>query len=162
MDEPRGTLRDRRTPPDTPPGEEVVEAWRAASGHGLAFFLPGLRRAVLEPGTHLSELIPDELSELAGKAVPLTATEAVIDAPDGRRWLAQARGPVWAGAGTTAGLCGTVFTSLDGPFERFESEDASPWLDAGSADTESLTVAWRSGRVTAITESDGKENEPGA
>lgn len=107
----------------------AVEAWRAESGLGLVYFLPldgtgGVeegdredRRAALEPGETVQGLEEEALRERLGGATALTETERRFRAPDGRVWLAQSVGPVWAD-GVASGLTGLLFTALEGPTER--------------------------------------------
>lgn len=120
----------------------AIEAWRGTSGHGLCYFLclaedgsppaesgdgaaegpPGDsrydRRAVLAPDERLADLGEDRLRALFESARPLTVTERRFTAPDGRPWLVQNTGPVWADAGVAEGATGLLFTSLAGPRER--------------------------------------------
>lgn len=113
-------------------GLELAEILITSRGWSLVMAFPGARRLLLGPGRRISELTSAELAtELAG-ACRLTGTEAVFAAPDGRRWLAQAVGPVWAGSEAAEGLVGTMFTSIDGGYERFEVQ-GSP-LRPGSED----------------------------
>lgn len=107
-----------------------MEAWRASSGHGLAYFVPlergrpvssdeEDRRALLEPGRTLAELQPGELEALLAAAAPLTPTERRLTTRDGDLWLVQEAGPVWAESGGVAeGATGLVCTRLTGPPER--------------------------------------------
>lgn len=84
----------------------LVEAWRAPSGLGLAYFLadPGPesladRRAGLPAGTGVSDLSEDAVRELWEGAAPLTATEVRFEDSRGDSWLAQATGPAWSESG---------------------------------------------------------------
>jgi len=99
---------------------ELVELRITREGTRLVLVLPGARRMALAPGRGIEHLSIADLSTGLAGAVGLTGTEAVFTAPDGRRWLAQAVGPVWAGSEAAEGLVGTMFTSIDGRFERFE------------------------------------------
>ncbi len=110
-------------------GEEhrAFEAWRSPSGHTLVLFEPDRVRAALAPTRRLEELDEEDLRSLLALAAPLTLTESVLEAPDGRFWLAQDSGPVWAAEGRgAAGRLGVVLTSLTGPFERRRKDLESP------------------------------------
>ena len=124
---------------------ELAEVRVTSRGSTLVLSFPGLRRVLLDPGRRIAELADDELATELAAACGLTATEAVFTAPDGRRWLAQAVGPVWAGSEAATGLVGTMFTSIDGRFERFEV-CGSP-LRSGDEDPErvraELQELWR-------------------
>lgn len=106
-----------------------IEAWRGSADHGLCYFLPlddgsvhpddrTDRRAVLQPGERLGGLPEERLRELVAEAVPLTDTERRFRDAEGRLWLVQSVGPVWAEGGVAEGLTGVLFTSLEGPLER--------------------------------------------
>lgn len=100
--------------------------WRASDGSGLCYFrpaeeadpAPGDRRARLSAGRTLGEMAEDAVVELLEEAAPLTATERRFRAPDGREWLAQNVGPVWAEEEAAEGATGILFTALDGSAER--------------------------------------------
>lgn len=113
---------------------EFAELLVTTRGSSLVLAFPGPRRLLLEPGRRIADLASDELAPELAAACDLTATEDVFTAPDGRRWLAQAVGPVWAGAEAAAGLVGTMFTSIDGRYDRFEVH-GSP-LRSGDEDPE--------------------------
>jgi len=124
---------------------KVTEAWRGASGWGLAYFLPLEggepaaddrldRRAALAPGEGLEALEEAELEERLAGAAALTSTERRIVDGEGRPWLVQSRGPVWAEGGTAAGLTALLFTALEGPAERIEAADGQ----AGDLDEDAL------------------------
>jgi hypothetical protein len=135
-----------RRPRETGSGEEAVEAWRTAEGHGLIVFLPGGDRALLEDARGLADLSDGEVAELRERAVPLTLTEAVFAAPDGRRWLAQATGPAWSSE-AAPGILGTRFTSLEGRYERFDAAGTPltvPAVDSTRRERELLSL-WRTG-----------------
>lgn len=128
----------------------AVTAWRGRSGHGLLYFLPledgevagddrRDRRALLEPGRELPGLGPEELEEMLDRATALTGTERRFRAPDGRLWLVQSVGPVWAEDGVAEDLTGLVFTSLEGEPERL----ASGGGHAGRAAASELAARWR-------------------
>lgn len=124
---------DRRRPSRVVEAEgrawRAMEAWRGRGGHGLCYFLAlddgtpmaedrADRRAALEPGERLLALPDERLVALLEESVPLTDTERRFADPDGRIWLAQNIGPVWAEGGVASGLTGVLFTSLEGPLER--------------------------------------------
>lgn len=111
----------------------VVEAWRGSSGWGLAYFValdaedPSSddrldRRAVLEPEEDLAALDEADLAGRVEGGAGLTSTERRIVDDDGRPWLVQSRGPVWAEGEVAAGLTSLLFTALDGPAERVPAE----------------------------------------
>lgn len=130
----------------------AVEAWRSSDGHGLCYFLPlepegsavapddrGDRRAALDPSEALDSLTSGELTALLEEAVPLTPTERRFRAPDGRLWLGQSEGPVWAeGGGAAEGLTGVLFTSLEGAARRGRSDGGH----VGRMSEEELREAW--------------------
>jgi hypothetical protein len=125
----------------------VIEAWRTSRGTRLVLVFPGPERFALEPGLDLDSLDRVALDGLLGSAVGLTATEAAFRAPDGRRWLAQAVGPVWAGSAGAEGIVSTRFTSLDGPLDRFQSMGSPLLPGREGADLESdLIDLWNLGR----------------
>jgi len=128
----------------------AVEAWRAPGGPALCYFVrlesgePGAgdredRRAALDPGRTLTDLDRAELRDLLDGAAPLTATERRFRAPDGRFWLAQSVGPVWAEESAAEAVTGVRFTSLEGELERLEG----PGGHVGRASEEELREAWR-------------------
>ena len=140
----------------------AIEAWRGRGGRGLCYFAPledgalveddrADRRASLEPGEEVASLDRGRLESLWSEAAPLTATEQRIRDIEGRPWLAQSSGPVWAEADTAAGLTGLVFTSLDGTGERLEVSGGTPtaWSD------EELRERLRVTRSHAGSPSDG-------
>ena len=99
---------------------ELAEVLVTSRGTRLVLVFPGPRRMLLESGRRIVDLANDELAPELAAACGLTATEEVFTAPDGRRWLAQAVGPAWAGSEAAVGIVGTMFTSIDGRYERFE------------------------------------------
>lgn len=140
----------------------VCEAWRGESGWGVVYFLesgpagPAAddrrdRRALLEPATRLAHLEDAELRVLLDSAAGLTSTERRIEDAEGRVWLAQSRGPVWAEDGVAAGLTGLLFTALDGSGERVEASDGH----AAALDPAALAKRLREAR-------EADEAEPGA
>lgn len=146
----------------------ALEAWRGASGEGLCYFVPvaapdgapleddeGDRRAPLGPEEGLHDLPRRRLVELLEGAAPLTVTERRFRAPDGRLWLAQSAGPVWAEDGVAEGATGVRFTSLEGPRERVEGEGGH----VGRMGTGALVAAWRRARdaVAPPQETSGSE-----
>lgn len=127
----------------------AVEAWRAESGLGLVYFLPldgndvaqddrEDRRAALEPGETVRGLEEETLRERLGRATTLTETERRFRAPDGRLWLVQSVGPVWADA-VASGLTGLLFTALEGPAERASAAGGH----AGEMSGGELAERWR-------------------
>lgn len=145
----------------------AVEAWRTGSGLGLVYFLPldegaGVeeedredRRAALEPGEAVQGLEEEALRERLGRATVLTGTERRFRAPDGRLWLAQSVGPVWAD-GVASGLTGLLFTALEGPSERaiVGGEHAGEMSDG------ELAERWR--RAVEGSGEDGPDGAEGA
>lgn len=128
----------------------AVEAWRAEDGPGLLYFLPlgedgepggddrEDRRAALEPDETVAGLDADALRKRLDGGVPLTVTERRFLAPDGRPWLAQSVGPVWADE-VASGLTGLLFTALEGPRERASSGGGH----AGEMSAGDLERRWR-------------------
>lgn len=104
----------------------VTVAWRGADGSGLCYFRPADdetsdredRRARIPGDCDLGGMDTGELVELLEESAPLTRTERRFRAPDGRDWLAQNIGPVWADEEAAAGAQGVLFTALDGPGDR--------------------------------------------
>jgi hypothetical protein len=132
----------------------VIEAWRTSRGTRLLLVFPGPERFALEPGPDLDSLDGVALAGLLGSAVGLTATEAAFRAPDGRRWLAQAVGPVWAGSAGAEGIVSTRFTSLDGSFDRFQSMGSPLLPGREGADLESALIdLWNLGRERLVESS---------
>lgn len=130
-----------------------MEAWRSSRDTVLVYFLPLEagdgdpteddrldRRAALAPGRRLEELDPAVLEELLEAGTPLTETERRFRAPDGRPWLAQSVGPVWAEGGVAGGLTGVLFSSLEGDVRR----ERGPGEHVGSASEDRLATWWRS------------------
>ncbi len=105
-------------------------AWRGReTGYGLLYFHPvteaagdrGDLRALLAPSEGSRELTDTRLRKLFEAARPLTVTERRFTAGDGRRWLAQNGGPVWAERAGAEGHTGVVFTSLEDEVQRLSS-----------------------------------------
>lgn len=126
------------------------EAWRGRSGWGVLYLValdsagPAAddrrdRRVLLEPGSEIDSLADAELVSRSTDGAGLTSTERRITGPEGRTWLVQSRGPVWAGEGVAAGLTGLLFTALDGPSARVEVEDGH----AGALEDEVLCARLR-------------------
>lgn len=125
-------------------------ARRGPSGHALVYFVPledgevvaddrRDRRAGLEPGRALSDLEADELGARLERGTELTGTERRFRAPDGRLWLVQNVGPVWAEDDPAEGTTGLVFTSLEGPAERLVADDGH----VGRMSESELADRWR-------------------
>jgi hypothetical protein len=145
----------------------AVEAWRAESGLGLVYFLPldegaGVaeedredRRAALEPGETVEGLEGEALRERLGRATPLTGTERRFRAPDGRLWLAQSVGPVWAD-GVASGLTGLLFTALEGPAGRAIVGGGH----AGEMSDGELAERWRRAVEGSGEDGPGEADEP--
>jgi len=132
---------------DAGKGAVAVEARRTVEGQALIVFLPEGDRALLEGGRALGDLSDGELADLRRIATPLTPTEAVFRAPDGRHWLAQATGPAWSPE-AAPGTLGTRFTSLEGPYERFDAAGTPltvPPADPDRRERELLAM-WRTGQ----------------
>lgn len=129
----------------------AVVAWRGrASDRGLLYFvaLDGEepdpddrrdRRALLEPGRDLADLSDGELRERVEDGAPLTGTERRFRAPDGRLWLAQSIGPVWADEDPAEGSTGLLLTSLERAHERLRA----PGANAGELGDDELAGLWR-------------------
>lgn len=148
-------------PAGTERGTRVVEAggrrfraalaWRgSASDYGLLYFvaLDGGepdpddrqdRRSLVEPGLTLDAVSEEELRRSAAEGKPLTDTERRFRAPDGRLWLAQSAGPVWADREPAEGSTGLVFTALEGPADRLRG----PGAHAGERTEDELADLWR-------------------
>lgn len=90
-------------------------------GHSLVVFIPSGRRSALAPGARLEDA---RVAELESSAVPMTATETLVDL-DGDTWLVQSSGPVWAEA-AAADSAGLVFTALDGSGRRVSLSGLAP------------------------------------
>lgn len=133
----------------TPEGRRRVSvAWRGeASGFGVLYFFPSEpaasdrldRRALLPAETKPAELDADRLVEIYEAARPLTDTERRFTAGDGRQWLAQSQGPVWAGKAAAEGGTGVMFTSLEGEPESVTGAGGH----VGEISEEELVSIWR-------------------
>lgn len=145
----------------------AVVAWRGrASGSGLLYFVAmdgdapdpddrRDRRAPLDFERSLEDVPEDELAGALEGGTPLTATERRFRAPDGRLWLAQGVGPVWADEDPAEGSTGLLLTALEGPVRRLEAEGGHP----GRMDDGDLSDAWRR---AAPEEGDGPGGKGGA
>lgn len=126
-------------------------AWRGrSSGRGLVYFLAldgdepdpddrRDRRVPLTDADAFAELSEGELSGLLEEAAPLTETERRFRAPDGRLWLAQSVGPVWADEDPAEGSTGLLLTALEGEPERLRG----PGVHVGRLDGTELADLWR-------------------
>lgn len=126
---------------------EIVEAWRTSRGSTLVLAFPGPRRILVSASQEVAGMDADALGTALDGSAGLTATEACFEAPDGRRWLAQSVGPAWSGSDGGEGVSATLFTSIDGPFERFLSK-GSPLRPDRSSDhpvEPELAEIWRTG-----------------
>lgn len=159
----RGPAEGQRTfRADGEPWRAAV-AWRAADGSGLCYFRPGEdassgledRRARLPADRTLGSLDAEGLEELFREAAPLTDTERRVRAPDGRPWLAQNVGPVWAEEEAAAGATGVLFTALDGSARRLRTGSGHV---ARMSDAE-LEEAWR--RAAGRGSGGGEEDTEG-
>lgn len=94
----------------------LFDAWRAAGGRGLGYFIaegdsPD-RRAALDADTDVTRLDEAAFRALLDEAVELTDTERRFAGPRGRPWLAQAYGPVWHEGGTAREVIGARLRCL--------------------------------------------------
>lgn len=139
----------------------ATAAWRAADGSALCYFRPaaeegsssstGDRRARLPEDRSLETLEEEELEALFREAAPLTDTERRFLAPDGREWLAQNVGPVWAEEDAAEGATGLLLTALDGSAERLRTYGGH----VGRTSAAELEEAWR--RAGGEPATDGEE-----
>lgn len=136
--------RERRNEGAGDAERELVVAWRTSRGTRLVLAFPGPSRFALGPGSGLDALDAAELKAHLEVATGLTDTEATFRAPDGRRWLAQATGPVWAASEGAEGLLTTRFTSLDGAYESLQSPGSPlrPDRPDGVSLDDALTELW--------------------
>jgi len=123
-------------------------AWRGPETRfGVVYFYPldGAssdrrdRRALIEPRPGDPDPGPEELLALYDVGRPLTDTERRFQAEDGRQWLAQNRGPVWAGGSGAESGTGIVFTSLEGAMARLQVRGGH----VGELSEEELLTLWR-------------------
>jgi hypothetical protein len=129
----------------------VSAAWRGPeTGYGVLYFFPsdgadeaegdrGDRRVLLTPEVSLPDLGESSLLLLYDSGRPLTETERRFAAADGRQWLAQSRGPVWAGRSGAEGGSGILFTSLEGKPESLRAAGGH----VGEISDEELLARWR-------------------
>ena len=145
----QGETAERRFRTDGVPWRATV-VWRAQDGSGLCYFRAeegeargeegaGDRRARLPADRSLGDLNEEELGELLSVAASLTATERRFVAPDGRDWLAQNIGPVWAEEEAAEGATGVLFTALDGAPDRARTGGGH----VGRMSEDRLEAAWR-------------------
>jgi hypothetical protein len=132
-------------------------AWRGPeTGYGILYFFPsdpaesdrGDRRTLLTPEVSLRELAESNLVSLYDAGRPLTETERRFAAADGRQWLAQSRGPVWAGGSGAEGGFGILFTSLEGEPESLRAAGGH----VGEVSDEALSVLWKAAKLPAATD----------
>lgn len=148
-------------------GRRVSVAWRGGeSGYGVLYFFPSDpavtdrldRRALLLPEAVPEELEADRLLAIYEAGRPLTETERRFTASDGRQWLAQSQGPVWAGRASAEGGTGVILTSLEGAPESISASGGH----VGEMSDEALVSLWRTARagkadsVSGPSESDGE------
>ncbi len=147
----------------------ATAAWRGPeTGYGVLYFFPsdaadsadeaegdrGDRRALLTPEVSLPELGESSLLLLYDSGRPLTETERRFAAADGRQWLAQSRGPVWAGRSGAEGGSGILFTSLEGKPESLRAAGGH----VGEISDEELLALWR-GAAQGPAAADGSAGE---
>jgi hypothetical protein len=142
----------------------ATAAWRGPeTGYGVLYFFPsdggegdrGDRRALLTPEVSLRDLGESSLLPLYDAGRPLTETERRFAAADGRQWLAQSRGPVWAGRSGAEGGSGILFTSLEGEPESLRGAGGH----VGEMSDEELSALW-SGAARSPVAEDGSATEP--
>lgn len=133
----------------------VVDVWRGESGFGILHFVDAAtadgtadRRALVTPEIQLDSLDDPVLRDLFEAGSVLTETERRFTAPDGRRWLAQNRGPVWAGRAAAEGHTGVRFTSLEGSYETL----AAPAGHVGEMADAELEELWQAASRSAREE----------
>ena len=122
-------------------------AWRGPeTGYGVLYFFSseaaegdrGDRRTLLTPERNLRTLGESTLLPLYEAGRSLTETERRFAAEDGRHWLAQSRGPVWAGRSGAEGGSGILFTSLEGEPESLRAAGGH----VGEMSDEELSALW--------------------
>lgn len=135
----------------------ATAAWRGPdTGFGLLYFFPvdeaqgdrADRRALVTPDVDLSILDEASLVALYDSGRPLTETERRFAAADGRQWLAQNSGPVWAGRAGAEGGTGILFTSLEGDVGSLRASGGH----VGDLSVEELSAAWRGASERASRE----------
>jgi len=110
----------------------AYEAWRAASGLGLVYFVreggppEKDRRASIDPGDAVETLDETSLRALFDRAVGLTATEDRFVDGEGRVWLLQGVGPTWATEGSAAEAVGVRFRCISERRPLIELRGARP------------------------------------
>lgn len=141
----------------------ATAAWRGPeTGYGILYFFPsdvaesdrGDRRALLTPEANLRDLPESSLVTLYDAGRPLTETERRFAPADGRQWLAQSRGPVWAGRSGAEGGSEILFTSLEGEPESLRAAGGH----VGEVSDEELSALWSAAQMTSAT--DGSASEP--
>ena len=142
----------------------ATTAWRGPeTGYGVLYFFPsdreaddrGDRRALIAPEVSIRTLGQSGLLSLYEAGRPLTETERRFTAADGHQWLAQSRGPVWAGRSGAEGGSGILFTSLEGEPESLRASGAH----VGEMSEEELSALWR-GAVQNPAAAEGSAKEP--
>jgi hypothetical protein len=142
----------------------ATAAWRGPeTGYGVLYFFPsdggegdrGDRRALLTPEVSLRDLGESSLLPFYEAGRPLTETERRFSAADGRRWLAQSRGPVWADRSGAEGGFGILFTSLEGEPESLRGAGGH----VGEMSDEELSARW-SGAVQIPVALNDSAKEP--
>jgi hypothetical protein len=142
----------------------VTAAWRGPeTGYGVLYFFPsdgaagdrGDRRALITPEVSLRALGESSLLQFYEAGRPLTETERRFAAADGRQWLAQSRGPVWAGRSAAEGGSGILFTSLEGEPDSLRASGGH----VGEMSDEELSALWR-GAVQKPAAAEGSATGP--
>jgi hypothetical protein len=140
----------------------ATAAWRGPeTGYGILYFFSSDaaegdrsdRRALLTPEVSLRDMGKSSLLTLYDAGRPLTETERRFAAADGRQWLAQSRGPVWAGRSGAEGGSGILFTSLEGEPESLRAAGGH----VGEVSDEELSALWRGAAQQAATDASAKE-----
>lgn len=130
----------------------ATAAWRGPeTGYGVLYVFSrdeaqdgpvgadrGDRRALLTPEVDLETLTESGLLALYETGRPLTETERRFAAADGRQWLAQSQGPVWAGRAGAEGGTGVLFTSLEGEAVSLQA----PGGHVGEMTEQELVALW--------------------
>ena len=139
----------------------ATAAWRGPeTGYGILYFFSSDaaegdrsdRRALLTPEVSLRDMAESSLLTLYDAGRPLTETERRFAAADGRQWLAQSRGPVWAGRSGAEGGSGILFTSLEGEPESLRAAGGH----VGEVSDEELSALWRGAAHEAAAEASAK------